>query len=44
MRTINVVFEDDEFRKLEEAKESLTWHDFILQLVNDTRGKQNNAD
>jgi predicted CopG family antitoxin len=46
MKTINVVFEDDEFKRLEEAKKNRTWHDFILQLINDKKnindkGKRN---
>jgi hypothetical protein len=33
MRTINVVFEDKEFKALEKIKKDLTWHDFILTLL-----------
>lgn len=35
MRQIRETFEDEEFRRLEEAKKktSLSWHDFILTLV-----------
>jgi len=36
MKTITVHFEDDEHEKLTELKDSadLSWHDFILELLN----------
>ena len=36
MRTINVTFEDWEYRILEDKKEKLdlSWHDFILKTSN----------
>jgi len=36
MKTITVHFEDEEFAKLTKLKESadLSWHDFILELLN----------
>jgi len=33
MKTVNVVFTDEEHKKLVDAKENLSWHDFILKLV-----------
>jgi len=33
LKTINVVFEDEEYKKLVEAKDALSWHDFIMKLV-----------
>jgi hypothetical protein len=33
MKNINVMFEDEEFAKLEAVKGKLTWREFILQLV-----------
>ena len=30
MRSITVVFEDKEFKQLQKAKGTKTWHDFIL--------------
>ncbi len=32
MKQINVYFEDDEHKKIAEAKGNLSWHDFIIQL------------
>jgi len=35
MKTITIHFEDEEFEKLTELKESanLSWHDFVLRLL-----------
>lgn len=33
MKKINVYFEDEEFKKLKEFKEKLSWHDFIMLLT-----------
>jgi len=33
MKTINVTFEDVEHKKLEQKKGNLSWHDFIMNLV-----------
>ena len=33
MKQINVYFDDDEHKKLEKEKDGLTWHDFIMKLV-----------
>lgn len=33
MKTINVTFSDEEHKLLLEAKEELSWHDFILKLL-----------
>jgi predicted CopG family antitoxin len=34
MKTVNVTFEDKEYRKLIEKKGELSWHNFIMTLVN----------
>ena len=34
MRTVNVVFEDSEHKKLTKQKGNKTWHDFIMDLAN----------
>jgi predicted CopG family antitoxin len=36
MKTINVTFDDEEYRKLEQKKGKLTWRQFILKLVGDS--------
>jgi predicted CopG family antitoxin len=33
MKTINVTFEEDEWKLLVKAKGKASWHDFILQLL-----------
>lgn len=33
MKQINVYFDDNEHKKLEEKKGKLSWHDFILRLL-----------
>lgn len=33
MKQINIYFEDGEFEQLSKAKGNLSWHDFILKLV-----------
>jgi len=33
MKSINVTFEDAEYEKLLKAKNDLSWHDFIMELV-----------
>ena len=33
MRTLNVVFEDKDYKLLETAKEKKSWRDFLLNLV-----------
>lgn len=33
MRSITVVFEDEEFKKLKQAKKEKSWHDFIMELA-----------
>ncbi len=33
MKTINVTFEDEEYKKLVEKKGNMTWHDFIMKLI-----------
>lgn len=33
MRTVNVVFEDEEHDMLKKKKGSVKWHDFIMRLA-----------
>jgi predicted CopG family antitoxin len=33
MKSLYIVFEDEEFEKLKKAKGELSWHDFVLSLV-----------
>ena len=33
MKQINVYFDDEEHKKLEEKKNGTSWHDFIMKLV-----------
>lgn len=33
MKSINITFEDEEHKKLVEKKKGLSWHDFILKLI-----------
>jgi len=33
MKQINVYFEDGEYKKLKEKKGKLSWHDFVLKLL-----------
>ena len=33
MKTINVTFEDEEIKKLEDKKEGLSWREFILKIA-----------
>jgi len=33
MKAINVHFEDGEFKKLVKIKKDMSWHDFIMYLV-----------
>jgi len=33
MRSINVVFDDEEFKKLESVKGEKSWHDFFMGMV-----------
>ena len=33
MKTLNIPLEDAEYKKLEKAKGEMTWHDFILTLI-----------
>lgn len=32
MKTINIVFDDDEFEELTKKKAEKSWHDFIMEL------------
>ena len=40
MKQINVYFDDEEHKKLEEKKRDLSWHDFIMNLVNESNKKK----
>ncbi len=33
MKQINVYFDDEDYKKLKEKKRDLSWHDFILKLL-----------
>lgn len=33
MKSINVTFEDEEFKRLEKVKKEKSWREFILQLA-----------
>lgn len=33
MKTINVTFEDEEYKRLIRKKGKLSWHDFIIKLA-----------
>ena len=35
MKTINVTFTDEEHKSLLKAKRGLSWHDFIINMVNE---------
>ena len=43
VRQINVSFDDEDHKKLEEKKGNLSWHDFILKLLDKRDGKDNNG-
>jgi len=38
MKTINVVFTDEEHEALVKAKKNKSWHDFILKLAEGRKG------
>lgn len=40
MKTINVTFEDKEFKQLEEVKGDMSWRTFILQWITPKGGKK----
>ena len=40
VRSINVAFEDKEIEKLEEIKKKMSWHDFILKLLEEKEEKK----
>jgi len=42
MREIRITVENEEFRKLEKAKQDMSWREFVLLLCNDPR-KINNV-
>ena len=46
MKNINVVFEDEEFNLLLSCKGDLSWHDFILTIIELKKqmGELKNAD
>jgi predicted CopG family antitoxin len=39
MKTINETFTDDEFNSLLKLKKDLSWHDFILSLIQEQNGR-----
>ena len=39
MKTINETFTDEEIRKLKKKKGKLSWHDFILKLIEEKKKK-----
>jgi predicted CopG family antitoxin len=41
MKQINVYFDDDEHKKLKKIKDKLSWHDFILKLLEIDKEKPN---
>ncbi len=41
VKQINVYFEDNEHKKLVAKKKNLTWHDFILKLIQ-SKGNEDN--
>ncbi len=36
MKSINITFEDTEFNKLKTAKGDMSWHDFIMTMLDIT--------
>ena len=39
MRAINVIFDDEDFERLNLAKGDLSWHDFLLKLAAPAKAK-----
>jgi len=37
VKAINVYFDEAEYKKLMFKKDGLSWHDFIMNLINDER-------
>ncbi len=37
MKTINVTFEDNEYNRLAEKKGEMSWHEFILKLLEEDK-------
>ena len=47
MKTINVTFDDQEYKDLIKAKEGMSWHDFILLMTRKPkylRGKETTSE
>jgi len=40
MKQINVYFDDEEYKELLKEKKDLTWHDFILMLIQMKGGRK----
>ncbi|MFH1307066.1 MAG: hypothetical protein ABIH83_05445 [Candidatus Micrarchaeota archaeon] len=40
MKTINVTFEDSEYKKLIKKKSNVSWHEFIMKLVKEDANKE----
>jgi len=41
VKNINVTFNDDEFEKLKKRKGKLSWHDYIMKLLEEVEGGDN---
>lgn len=39
VKQINVYFDEEEYEKLKEKKKDLSWHNFILKLLEIEKGK-----
>ena len=44
MRSITVVFLDEEHKKLKKKKGSMNWHDFIMTQLEDDKNKSDVGD
>lgn len=40
MKSINVYFDNTEYKKLKKEKKKLTWHDFILKLLDNENNEK----
>ncbi len=43
MKQINVYFDDDDYKELIKVKNGLTWHKFILTLIQSKGGSKNDS-
>lgn len=44
MKTLHIVFTDEEFKTLKNAKKEVNWHDFILMIVEKYNGDEQTND